>query len=190
MKNDAKKASSNFAASDNAAAASGGADTPKTPKRHATPKQKSALETAASNANEHDIAAGYGSSGETRTEEPSPIKPAPAKKSRAPTKPKEGEPATKKQKTANVANKAVGNKANVKASFPSAFTEQLLAASSRDEPGSIKMEEGSDGEATTEKKRKQGMVDGSNLEEAVEEEDEGEGGNQGGQFEEAMLATE
>ncbi|KAL8757881.1 MAG: hypothetical protein Q9199_001890 [Rusavskia elegans] len=73
-------------------------------------------------------------------------------------KPKDEEPAAKNQKTANVANKAIGSKPNVKATSPTAFTEQLLATSSRGESGSIKMEEGLDGEAGVEKKRKHGMM--------------------------------
>lgn len=69
-------------------------------------------------------------------------------------------PAAKNQKTANVANKAIGSKPDVKVTSPTAFTERLLAASSRGKSRSIKMEEGLDEEAGVEKKRKHGMMDG------------------------------
>ncbi|KAL8886386.1 MAG: hypothetical protein Q9215_005899 [Flavoplaca cf. flavocitrina] len=72
------------------------------PAKRCSPKQKAAIETpTSSNANDNDFAAGYGSDGETRTENSTPSKAA-AKKSRAPGKAKDNadsEPAVKKQKT-------------------------------------------------------------------------------------------
>ncbi|KAL8982544.1 MAG: hypothetical protein Q9205_002976 [Flavoplaca limonia] len=69
------------------------------PAKRRSPKQKAAIETpTSSNANDNDFAAGYGSDGETRTENSTPSKAA-AKKSRAPRKAKDnadGEPAVKK----------------------------------------------------------------------------------------------
>ena len=167
MKNEAKKATSNFASTaDNASSAAD--DTPKAPKRRATPKQKAAMATAVSKG---DNAAGDGSSDGNRTEEVTPTKAAPAKKTRAPAKPKDGEPAAKKQKTAGMAENPVGSKTDGKATTPTAFTEQLLtAASPVGTASSIKMEERSDGEADAEKKRKHGMMDGNNVDEKAEHE--------------------
>ncbi|KAI4238933.1 MAG: hypothetical protein LQ349_000735 [Xanthoria aureola] len=170
MKNEAKKATSNFASTaDNASSAAD--DTPKAPKRRATPKQKAAMEAATSMANKGETAAGYGSSDGNRTEEATPIQAAPAKKSRGPAKSKDGEPAAKKQKTAGIAKETAGAKTDGKATTPTAFTDQLLTAASPVGTGSsIKMEEGSDGEADAEKKRKHGMMDGNNMDEKAEDE--------------------
>lgn len=125
------------------------------------------METATSKG---DTAAGDGSSDGTRTEEPTtPVKAAPAKKTRAPAKSKDGEPAAKKQKTAGMAENPVGSKTDGKATTPTAFTEQLLTAASPVGTGSsIKMEEGSDGEADADKKHKHGMMDGNNVDEKAE----------------------
>ncbi len=189
MKNEAKKATSNFASTaDNTASGAADDDTPKASKRRATLKQKAALETAISKGD--TAAAGSGSSDGNRTEEPTtPIKTAAAKKSRAPAKPKDGEPAAKKQKTAGTAEKATESKTDGKATTPTAFTEQLLTAASPVGTGSsIKMEEGSDGAADAEKKRKHGMMDGNNVDQRMNTKEVI--GRLEGLYEEAMLDTE
>lgn len=187
MKNEAKKATSNFAATADNAASGAADDTPKAPKRRATPKQKATMETATSKG---DTAAGDGSSDGTRTEEPTtPIKAAAAKEARAPAKSKDGEPAAKKQKTAGMAETPVGSKTDGKATTPTAFTEQLLTAASPVGTGSsIKMEEGSDGAADAEKKRKHGMMDGNNVDQRMNTKEVI--GRLKGLYEEAMLDTE
>ncbi|KAL9039165.1 MAG: hypothetical protein Q9180_002694 [Flavoplaca navasiana] len=177
---------------------------PKAAKRR-TPKQKAAIETPTSNdANDNDFAAGYGSDGETRTENSTPPKTA-AKKSRTSRKAKDdadGEPAVKKQKTSKPAKKsrtsrkakdnADGEPAvkkqktskdakSTKATSPEEFTGQLVTAASPVKKEAFKIEAGSESETEIEEKQK--------MEEDADAEHE-EAGDQGSFFEEAMYGTD
>ncbi|KAL8638442.1 MAG: hypothetical protein Q9226_008993 [Calogaya cf. arnoldii] len=129
--------------------------TPKAPKTPRVLKQKAASGFAIV-MTPNDFAAGYDSRGETRTEEPTPV---PAKKSRAPrnSKDKDEEPAAKKQKKSN------GSKLDVKANFPTVFTDLFLAAGLPTGLGFIINKEGSDREDSADKKRKHEMTEGSDV---------------------------
>ncbi|KAL9628653.1 MAG: hypothetical protein Q9204_005753 [Flavoplaca sp. TL-2023a] len=109
------------------------------PAKRRSPKQKAAIETPTSNdTNDNDLAAGYGSDGETRTENSTPSKAA-TKKSRTPRKAKDNadsEPAVKKQKTSKDAE-------SIKAASPEEFTGQLVTAASPVKHELVKMETGS-----------------------------------------------
>lgn len=178
MKNDAKKVSSNFTGSDDTGSVGAPATpTPKAVKRRA-PKQKVALATPTSDLENEDIAAGYGSNGETRAEE-TPTKAA-VKKPRAPRKAKvdaDGEPATKKQKTTKAAK-------STKATSPAALTEQLVAVASPIKKDSVKMEAGSEDETEVESKPKL-----EKMEEDGDAEHDG-AGDQGCHLEGAMNASD
>ncbi|KAL8845083.1 MAG: hypothetical protein Q9176_000755 [Flavoplaca citrina] len=119
------------------------------PAKRRSPKQKAAIETpTSSNANDNDFAAGYGSDGETRTENSTPSKAA-ARKSRAPRKAKDdadGEPAVKKQKTSKDAK-------SIKAASHQDFTGQLLIAASPVKHELVKMETGTQSRTKVEDKR-------------------------------------
>ncbi|KAI4269526.1 MAG: hypothetical protein LQ337_007225 [Flavoplaca oasis] len=169
MKNDHKKANTNLGESDDTAAVAAAVTPTSKPAKRRSPKQKAAIETpTSSNANDNDFAAGYGSDGETRTENSTPSKAA-AKKSRTPRKAKDnadGEPAVKKQKTSKVANS----------------TEQLATAASPIKKESIKIEAGSEGGTEVEDKPQ--------LETEDADAEHNEEGDQGSHFGEAMHGTD
>ncbi|KAL8884420.1 MAG: hypothetical protein Q9192_006851, partial [Flavoplaca navasiana] len=152
------------------------------PAKRRSPKQKAAIETPTPNdANDNDFAAGYGSDGETRTENSTPSKTA-AKKSRTSRKAKDnanGEPAVKNQKTSKAAKST--KTASPKTASPKDFTGQLLAAASPVKKEAIKIEAGSESETEIEEKQKM-------KEDADAEHDEA--GDQGSLFEEAMHGTD
>ncbi|KAL9007419.1 MAG: hypothetical protein Q9180_009661 [Flavoplaca navasiana] len=166
MKNDYKKAITNLAGADDTAAVAAAVTPISKPAKRRSPKQKATIETpTSSNANDNDIAAGYGSDGETRTDNSTPSKPA-AKKSRTSRKAidnADGEPAIKKLKTS---------------------TGQLVTAASPAKHEFVKTETGSQSGTEVEEK-----CQVENMEEDVDAEHDEEG-DQGSHFGDAMYGTD
>ncbi|KAL8778062.1 MAG: hypothetical protein Q9213_007581 [Squamulea squamosa] len=186
MKKDAEKGTLTARGGETATLTEGEGGVPKTPKKaRAIPKQNAALATATENANGDGN--GAQASGNEVAEENTPSKPAPAKKARAPRKPKldeNGEPVAKKQKTAG---KATGKKV--------AAVEVPVAASSplnSSEATTVEMEDASDGEGTHDKKGKYAMMHGIKEEEEEEEEGidmEGHEDGKGDELDKKLLLT-
>ena len=170
MKNDYKKANTNLAGSIETATGAAPVTPSSKPAKRRSPKLKAAIETpTSSNANDNDFAAGYGSDGETRTENSTPSKAA-TKKSRTPRKAKDnpdGEPAVKKQKTSK-------DTKSIKAASAEESTGQLITAASPVKYELVKMEGGSE--------------NGTEVEDADAEHDEE--GDQGSHFGDAMYGTD
>ncbi|KAL8886420.1 MAG: hypothetical protein Q9215_005871 [Flavoplaca cf. flavocitrina] len=177
MKNDYKKANTNLAGSNETATVAAPATPTSKPAKRRSPKQKAAIETpTSSNVNDNDFAAGYGSDGETRTENSTPSKAAP-KKSRNPRKAKEnadGEPAVKKQKISK-------DDKSIKAASAEEFTSQLVTAASPVKHELVKTETGSQSGTEVDDKPQLEMEDAD----AEHDED----GDQGSHFGDAMYGT-
>ncbi|KAL9626836.1 MAG: hypothetical protein Q9204_007005 [Flavoplaca sp. TL-2023a] len=179
MKNDYKKANTNLAGSEDISTVAAAVTPTSKPAKRRSPKQKAATETpTSSNTNNNDFAAGYGSDGETRTENSTPSKTAATKKSRTSRKAKDnadGEPAVKKQKTSK-------DDKPIKAASAEEFTGQLVTVASPVKHELVKMETGSQSGTEVEDKRQLEMDDAD-----AEHDEEGD---QGSHFGDAMYGTD